>query len=105
MPDEQTIDLWRLVTSRAGRDFGQAYLVCEVGQDGFVALVDGERRRLEAPKRKNAKHLVAYDLRAEDIVAKADAGLSIKNSEVRTALQQLKVAAGLSGDMPPTDSQ
>jgi hypothetical protein len=81
------------------------YLVSEVGQDGFVALVDGERRRLEAPKRKNAKHLVAHNVRAEDIAAKADAGLLIKNSEVRTALQQLKVGAGLSVDLPATDSQ
>lgn len=42
--------------SRAGHDRNQIYLVKEKDEDS-VYLVDGVRRTLAAPKRKNRKHV------------------------------------------------
>lgn len=83
------IELWQLVSSKAGRDEGQTYLVAELDQDGFARLVDGDKRRLEAPKRKNVRHLVPHPAIAGDLAQKASAGTAVRNVEVREALRRL----------------
>lgn len=45
-----------VVFSRAGRDSGKPMAVVDV-KDGFVWVCDGRERPLEAPKKKNPKHL------------------------------------------------
>lgn len=95
MPEAQILRMWQLVTSHAGRDAGQAYLVCGVGQDGFVSLANGERRRIESPKRKNARHIMMYDVYADDLVTKSTSGQTVRNADVRAALQRLMVETGL----------
>jgi large subunit ribosomal protein L14e len=90
MTEEPAMQLWQLVSSRAGRDEGQAYLVADIGQeDGFVRLVDGDKRRLEAPKRKNVRHLVLHPVIAGELAQKAAAGMAVRNAEVREALRRL----------------
>lgn len=81
--------LWQLVTSLAGRDDGQSYLVCGVGGDGFAELTDGDKRRIETPKRKNMRHLVWHPAIAAELVVKSQSGAQVKNSEVRDALRRL----------------
>ncbi|MCM1334138.1 MAG: KOW domain-containing RNA-binding protein [Bacteroides sp.] len=49
-----------VVISRAGRDSGRAMAVVDI-RDGYVFVADGKERRLEAPKRKNPKHLAKTD--------------------------------------------
>ncbi len=95
MPETIVVRPWQLVTSRAGRDAGEPYLVVAVGGDGFVSLANGERRRIESPKRKNARHLVIYDVYARDLATRSAAGQTVKNAEVRSTLQRLVADAGL----------
>lgn len=45
-----------LVAATAGRDKG-SYFVAVGVHDGFVFIADGRTRKLEAPKRKNPKHI------------------------------------------------
>ncbi|HHT01323.1 MAG TPA: RNA-binding protein [Firmicutes bacterium] len=52
----------QLVTSRAGRDEGQAYLVLRVLDESFVLVADGAKRPLAKPKRKNIRHLNVYPM-------------------------------------------
>ncbi len=89
MSDQPELQLWELVTSRAGRDAGQAYLVCELGTDGFARLTDGDKRRVETPKKKNIRHLRRYQARAIELVARSNSGTLVKNGEVRDALRRL----------------
>ncbi len=103
MTGSEQVRVWQLVTSRAGRDVDQHYLVCGVGGDGFVLLADGERRRLESPKRKNQRHLVAYELYAEELAEKAAAGGTVRNAEVRSALQRMLLEAGLAAVQPEAE--
>ena len=46
----------RIVISKAGRDKGKAQVIFEVTEN-YLLVCDGKERRLERPKRKNAKHL------------------------------------------------
>lgn len=79
----------RLVISTAGRDKGQPYLVCEVLQDGFVLVADGDKRPVARPKRKNPRHLQLYPMSAEELGAKWMQGEPVTDEEVRTALATL----------------
>lgn len=47
-----------VVRARAGRDRG-GYFVVVSAEDGFAKIADGKRRKIEAPKRKNIRHLQA----------------------------------------------
>lgn len=46
-----------IVQSLAGHDCGRLYAVVAVVGDGYVLIADGESRKLETPKLKNARHL------------------------------------------------
>ena len=93
---------WQLVTSVAGRDEGHAYLVARVSEDGFADLVDGDKRKVDAPKRKNIRHLASYPHVAGDLAERAGSGVGIKNADVRAALERLTMVAGLRGSQTGT---
>lgn len=53
-----------VVKALAGRDKGGYYVV--VGVEGrYAAIADGKRRKLEAPKRKNIRHLQRTNCRID----------------------------------------
>ncbi|NLL42042.1 MAG: hypothetical protein GX251_01730 [Firmicutes bacterium] len=54
------LKIGQLVTSRMGRDSGKKYVVIESCQDNHVRLADGFVRKVDRPKRKNVKHLIAH---------------------------------------------
>ena len=83
-----SVTVGQLVVSRAGRDQGRAYVVVEVGDEGFVKVADGTQRRVAHAKRKNLRHLIVHRAVA-DSVAEAGAGRRISDEQVRQALQRL----------------
>ena len=48
-----------VVISLCGRDKGRLMAVLRTGPDGLW-LADGRRRRVEAPKRKNPRHVPSF---------------------------------------------
>lgn len=61
-----------LARSKAGRDKGQIYLICDVDED-YVYLTDGKSRTCDRPKKKKKKHVQLiseqYEAWAADDVA------------------------------------
>ena len=51
----------QLVRSLAGRDKGKHYLVLKELDGKYVLLVNGRRRPLNRPKKKNKAHLQHYE--------------------------------------------
>ena len=45
-----------IVVSEQGHDKGCLYVICEV-QGEYLLVADGVKRKLENPKKKNAKHV------------------------------------------------
>ena len=73
--------------SRQGRDKGRYYLIKSVNADGTIMLVDGNFKRLAAPKKKNIKHLKLLPDRAESIAEKLSDGRQVFDTEVYSALK------------------
>ncbi len=46
-----------LVVSLAGHDRGEAFVITEMVDDNYALVVNGESRKLEAPKKKKLKHV------------------------------------------------
>ncbi len=88
----------QLAVSKRGRDRGVSYLVLEIIDDAFIYLVNGDRRRIENPKRKNVKHLQFYPAVAEHLAQQWEAGQQVGNVEVR------KVIAGFMQTVVGNDS-
>ncbi|PKM43146.1 MAG: RNA-binding protein [Firmicutes bacterium HGW-Firmicutes-8] len=79
----------QLVRSAAGRDKGKTYLIYDVLDEAFVRVIDGEKKRLTNPKRKNVKHLELLPVKAEVIADKLGRGEAVTEVEVVEAVRQL----------------
>jgi ribosomal protein L14E/L6E/L27E len=87
---ENELEIGQLVSSKKGRDRGKFYLVLEIIDDSFVYLVDGDKRRMENPKRKNVRHLKVYPVVADHLAQRWEAGKHLGNSEIRRVIEEFK---------------
>ncbi len=62
-----SLEIGRIVTSRAGRDEGQSFVVVGRLDRKHVLVSDGEKRPLERPKKKNVRHLRVHQARADEL--------------------------------------
>ncbi len=74
-----------VVTSKAGRDRGDRYVVVAALGNDMVLVADGEHRGVERPKRKNVKHLVVH-APAPDLAAQLTRGEALRDEEIRQVL-------------------
>lgn len=86
---DSSFQIGQLVCSLSGRDRGKFYLVFEIINDNFVYLVDGDKRRMENPKRKNIRHLRGFSAVAERLASQWEAGQQVGNGEVRRVINAL----------------
>ena len=70
-----------------GRDKDRYYLIRAINGDGTVGVVDGNFKKLAAPKKKNLKHLRLLSEKAESIAAKFESGAKVYDTEVYSALK------------------
>lgn len=80
------IKVGQFVCSTKGRDRGRFYLVIEVIDEGFVYLIDGLKRRMENPKRKNKNHLKVMPLTSEVLAIQWESGQRVNDAEVRRVI-------------------
>lgn len=73
--------------STQGRDKDRFYLIREIYPDGSVGVVDGNFKKLAAPKKKNLKHIRLLPEKAEAISVKLTEGRQVFDSEVYSALK------------------
>jgi hypothetical protein len=74
-----------VVTSRAGRDTGDRYVVVAAAERDMVLVANGQRRGSERPKKKNVKHLTVHGP-ARTIGSRLREGGSVSDEELREAL-------------------
>lgn len=85
------VDKGCIVESLKGRDGGRYFFVLSY-DDCFAYVVDGKQRRLEAPKRKNRKHIRPTSFEDAKIAAKILGGEYLTNSEIRKSLARIYAA-------------
>lgn len=83
------VHIGQVVRSKCGRDVGKYFVV--VGKEKeYVFLADGIIRKVEAPKKKNIKHIQITNVFLTGD-AKTDIGEnSLSNREIRRGLKELE---------------
>ena len=79
-----------VVFSKKGRDKGHMFVVLLSLDNDFVLVCDGDRRKVENPKRKRRKHLSATPHQAPEIIS-LYAMNRLKDADVRKALKPFYV--------------
>lgn len=85
---EKLINLGQVAYSLSGRDAGRYYLIVGFLQNGYVLVADGEKHKMDAPKKKNTKHLKIYQATMQDIAQKILDGKRVYNSELIEKLKK-----------------
>ena len=83
--------LGKAAISTAGRDKGRSYVIVEVLDEAYMILSDGDKRKLEKPKKKKIKHLKITNVCFEEIRTKLEKHDKITNAELRKALKTMDV--------------
>jgi len=79
----------QLVTSSAGRDQADVYLVVGIKENKYLLLVNGRERKVKNPKQKNIRHVNVLEAIALDVAEKLQSGMKITDEEVRQAIKVL----------------
>lgn len=85
----EEIRVGQLVRSAAGRDEGKLYLIYDVLDKAFVRVIDGEKKKLTNPKKKNVKHLGFFPEVADSIEDKLNRGEKVTEEEVAESIKTL----------------
>ncbi|MBX5435836.1 MAG: KOW domain-containing RNA-binding protein [Alicyclobacillaceae bacterium] len=93
-------DVGRIVEITRGRDRGSFAVVIGHDADRFVLVADGDKRKAEKPKRKNALHVRNTAWIAEEVVDELQRGGKVTNARLRHALRvyQQHLADRMSGE-------
>ena len=83
------MEVGRVVLSRAGRDQGHVFVIMDVIDETYVAIANGCQRKVDNPKKKKIKHLVAKPELLEEISKKISEKKRIFDSEVRNKLDAI----------------
>ena len=83
------MEVGRVVLSRAGRDQGHVFVIVDVIDEHYVAIANGCQRKVDNPKKKKIKHLVAKPELLEEISKKISEKKRIFDSEVRNKLDAI----------------
>lgn len=76
-----------LAVSRAGHDRGRVYAIVGEEQD-YVYLCDGKGRPVDAPKKKNKKHIQLIRQIPPELASCARAGEAFGNEAVSVAIRR-----------------
>ena len=79
-------ELGQIVKSTAGRDMGQYFIIVQM-EDVYIYLVDGDSRRLEAPKKKKKKHVQITHAVPLEIAEKISNDDKLSNADIRRSLK------------------
>lgn len=76
-----------IVKSTAGRDKDKFFVVLSTADDIYCMIADGRTRKVDMPKKKKIKHLIATDVCSEGIKEKLQTAQTVTNSMVRKELK------------------
>ena len=84
----------RLAFSKAGHDKNAIYMIVAEDND-FVYLCDGKTKGMEAPKKKNKKHIQPiYKMTDETIREKLLQGSPVRNEDIKRVIKVFNAQGG-----------
>ncbi|MBQ2896982.1 MAG: KOW domain-containing RNA-binding protein [Clostridia bacterium] len=79
-----------IVKSTAGREKDKFFVVLDIVDDIYCLIADGRTRKVDMPKKKKIKHLIATDVCSEGIKDKLKTAQTVTNSMVRKELKSFE---------------
>ena len=76
-----------IVKSTAGRDKDKFFVILSMIDDIYCLIADGRTRKVDMPKKKKIKHLIATNICSEGIKEKLQTAQTVTNSMVRKELK------------------
>jgi len=87
---EYSVEVGRVVESKAGRDKGRLLIITGIVDEQYVTIADGDLRVLDRPKKKKLKHLRLRPQILSSIAEKLVSGTKVFDAELRSALRAIK---------------
>lgn len=87
MEDTRDLKVGQIVKSKAGRDKGRVFLICQLVDEEFLLVCDGDLRKLSRPKKKKVKHLVIYNTVLTEFAEKLQDNKNLNDAYVRRLLE------------------
>lgn len=86
---ELTTDLkiGQIVKSKAGRDKDRVFIICEILDEQYVLVCDGDLRKLSSQKKKKVKHLVIYNTVLAELAQKLQSNENLDDALVKRLLE------------------
>lgn len=82
----------QLVRSKSGRDKGRYFLIYRVSPDGgFILVVDGDKRGINNPKKKNLRHVQVTNTIVREFAEQVAGGIIPRDQDVRRYLKEFAV--------------
>lgn len=82
------IEIGSIVTSTAGRDKGNYFIVVGI-EENYVYIVDGNIRKIERPKKKKLKHIEVTNFINENIAERVNRNNKITNQDIKKVLKEI----------------
>lgn len=89
METSKKFALGAYVVSKAGRDKDRVFIVTGILDELYVAVADGDLRKIDNPKKKKIKHLNPMDKISEEIADKLNNNKKVTNLSVRREIEKL----------------
>lgn len=89
--------LGRVVVSKSGRDKGRMFVIVQSINANYVAVADGDLRKIEKPKQKNLKHLQLTNTRLMEIKTSLLRGEMPENHIIRKSIKKLQGSGEIDG--------
>jgi ribosomal protein L14E/L6E/L27E len=83
----EELKIGQFVKSKAGRDKDKIFIVVGIADAAYVYIADGDMRKLEKPKRKKVKHLIALDRISEAVAGRSDEQKRPNNALLRSEIE------------------
>ncbi|WP_151737829.1 KOW domain-containing RNA-binding protein [Paenibacillus tengchongensis] len=88
----------QLVRILKGKDAGEAAVVIKVIDSRFVYIADGDKRRFDAPKKKNIQHLELIPFISSEVVDSLEETGRVTNGKLRFVVMKYGASAGSSAN-------
>ncbi len=86
MKERSEPQVGQLVKVLKGRDAGAIYVIVGILDDRFVWIADGNKRKFDGPKRKNAQHLELLPIVSSEVVHSLQESGRVTNGKLRHAV-------------------
>lgn len=94
MDKTKLVQIGQVVIGLSGRDKGNILVITNIIDDKFVEIVDGKRRKLDKPKKKNIGHLQLTKTVIKEVQTRDTGSYQYNDAYIRKVLEDFQEKSG-----------